>query len=102
MAESKWGRSGFIWNRQSRRLEWSPGPASALPRRYNAASDLLDGNLEAGRGERVAIRTTDGAVLTYSEVAAAANRAGTALRELGVEMENRVLMAVLDGPEVAA
>ena len=73
-----------------------------MPEQYNAAADLLDGNLEAGRGERIAIRATDGAELTYTEVAAAANRAGGALRELGVEMENRVLLAVLDGPEFAA
>jgi benzoate-CoA ligase len=73
-----------------------------LPERYNAASDLLDGNLEAGRGGRVAIRTTDGAELTYADVARAANRAGNALRGLGVEMENRVLMAMLDTPEFAA
>ena len=78
---------------------WS---AAELPERYNAAADLLDGNLEAGRGDRVAIRTTGGADLTYAEVAAAANRAGNALRALGVEMENRVLLALLDGPEFAA
>ena len=78
---------------------WS---AAELPERYNAAADLLDGNLEAGRGDRVAIRTTDGASLTYAEVAAAANRAGNALRELGVEMESRVLLGLLDGPEFAA
>ncbi len=80
----------------------SPWSAAELPRRYNAAADLLDGNLEAGRGERVAIRSTAGVDLTYAEVAAAANRAGNALRELGVEMEHRVLMAVLDGPGFAA
>jgi benzoate-CoA ligase family protein len=73
-----------------------------LPRRYNAAADLLDGNLEAGRGEKVAVRSTGGAELTYAEVAAAANRAGGALHDLGIEMENRVLMAMLDGPEFAA
>ncbi|HXM58667.1 MAG TPA: benzoate-CoA ligase family protein [Candidatus Dormibacteraeota bacterium] len=78
---------------------WS---TAELPERYNAAADLLDGNLEAGRGDRVAIRTTDGASMTYADVAAAANRAGNALRELGVEMENRVLLAALDGPEFAA
>src|SRR5258708_5726835 len=75
---------------------------SEMEERYNAAADLLDGNLEAGRGDRVAIRTTDGAELTYAQVAVAANRTGGALRDLGVEMENRVLMAVLDGPEFAA
>src|SRR5215472_5920347 len=69
---------------------------------YNATVDLLEGNLEEGRGGRIAIRTTDGVELTYAEVALAANRAGGALRELGVEIENRVLLAVLDGPEFAA
>jgi benzoate-CoA ligase family protein len=73
-----------------------------LPQRYNAAADLLDGNLEAGRGDRVAVRTTDGVAQTYAEVAAAANQAGNALRDLGVEMENRVLLALLDGPEFVA
>jgi benzoate-CoA ligase len=72
-----------------------------LPLRYNAAADLLDGNLEAGRGDRVAIRTTDGAELTYAQLAAGANLAGNALRDLGVEIENRVAMAVHDGPEFA-
>src|SRR5262249_53729285 len=78
---------------------WS---TAELPRRYNAAADLLDGNLEAGRGGKVAIRTTGGEGQTYAEVAAAANRAGGALRGLGVEMENRVLMAVLDSVEFAS
>jgi benzoate-CoA ligase family protein len=73
-----------------------------LPRRYNAAADLLDGNLEAGRGDKVAVRSTGGAELTYSDVARAANQAGGALRGLGVEMENRVLMAMLDTPEFVA
>jgi len=72
-----------------------------LPDRYNAAADFLDGNLEAGRAGKVAIRTYDGEH-TYGEIAEAANRWGNAIRELGAEMENRVLMAVLDGPDFAA
>ncbi len=68
---------------------------------YNATTDLLDGNLEHGRSHKVAIRTQAGE-WTYADVAASANRAGNALRELGVEVENRVLMAVLDSPEFAA
>jgi benzoate-CoA ligase family protein len=80
-------------------MSWS---ADALPERYNAAADLLDSNLEAGRGGRLAIRTTDGRAMTYNEVAVLANKAGNAMSGLGVEMENRVLMALLDGPEFAA
>ncbi len=68
---------------------------------YNAAADLLDGNLEAGRAQKVAIRTSAGES-TYAEVAANANRVGNTLRTLGVEMENRVLLAILDSPEFAA
>src|SRR5205807_4050097 len=86
-------------NRLSPVSTWS---TAELPQRYNAAADLLDGNLEAGRGGRLAIRATDGAEQTYGDVARAANRAGGALRDLGVEMENRVLMAMLDTPEFAA
>jgi benzoate-CoA ligase family protein len=80
------------------------GPAAhkAQPAdRYNATSDLLDGNLERGLAEKVAIRTYSGA-WTYADVASAANRVGNALRGLGVEMENRVLVALPDSPEFAA
>ncbi len=83
-----------------------PSPQPRRERRwrtghYNAATDLLDSNLEQGRSHKVAIRTPAGE-LTYADVAASANRAGNALRELGVEMENRVLLAVPDSPEFAA
>jgi benzoate-CoA ligase len=72
-----------------------------LPERYNATTDLLDRNLAEGRAAKVAIRTVDGQ-WTYAQVADAVNRAGNALRSLGVEMENRVLMAVLDSPQFAS
>jgi benzoate-CoA ligase len=68
---------------------------------YNATTDILDRNLERGYSEKVAIRTDEGE-WTYGAVAASANRLGNALRELGLEPENRVLMAVQDSPEFAA
>jgi benzoate-CoA ligase len=80
-------------------MSWS---ASELPLRYNAAADFLDGNLEAGRGDSVAIRSAAGEEWTYQQVAEEANRWAGALQELGVEIENRVLLAVLDGTEFAA
>lgn len=67
---------------------------------YNATTDLLDRNLEQGRSEKVAITAQSGQ-WTYEDVAVGANRAGNAFRELGLEVENRVLMAVLDSPEFA-
>jgi benzoate-CoA ligase family protein len=80
-------------------MAWS---TAQLPERYNAAADFLDGNLEAGRGNRIAIRTTGGRACAYAQVAEGANRWGNALADLGIEIENRVLMILLDSPEFAS
>jgi 4-hydroxybenzoate-CoA ligase len=74
--------------------------ALGRPTRYNAAVDLLDGNLERGLADKEAFRTYAGSQ-TYGDVARGANRVGNALRALGVEMENRVLLALGDTPEFA-
>ncbi|MBV8956258.1 MAG: AMP-binding protein, partial [Solirubrobacterales bacterium] len=67
-----------------------------VPERYNASS-LLDENLAGGRGAKVAVRTeTD--ELTYAELHDRVCRAGRALGALGVEREQRVLMAMDDTP----
>ena len=70
-------------------------PRVEFPRRYNAAVDLLDRNVAEGRGARVAVRDDLGDI-TYAALAARANRAGNALRSLGVELEDRVMLALLD------
>jgi benzoate-CoA ligase len=70
--------------------------ALEVPERYNV-STLLDRNLEAGRGERVAIRCGDEEV-TYGGLLERACRAGRALRALGVQPEQRVLMVLDDTP----
>ena len=70
--------------------------ALEVPERYNV-STLLDRNLEAGRGERVAIRCGDEEV-TYAGLLGRACRAGRALRALGVQPEQRVLMVLDDTP----
>ena len=74
--------------------------AAALPDRYNAAQDILDGTA-ARHGDKVAVRSPDGE-WTYSEVAALADRWGAALPALGAGIEDRVLMAVLDSVEFPA
>ena len=71
-----------------------------MDRFYNASTDFLDRHLEAGRGAKTAIRTLD-RDWSYAEVAEAAERFAGALKELGVEIENRVALLLPDGPEFA-
>ena len=56
---------------------------------------LVDRNLEAGRGAKVAVRCA-GAELTYAQLHDRVCRAANALRELGVGREDRVLMILDD------
>ena len=69
-----------------------------LPARFNVATWFVDRHLAEGRGDRPAFHYED-RVLTYADVHDLVNRAGNALRDLGVEMEQRVLMICLDAPE---
>lgn len=71
-----------------------------LPEVYNAATTFVDENIAAGRSGRVAICYRDEKI-TYQEVYEKVNRTGNALRELGVEIEQRVLLALPDSPEFA-
>ena len=57
---------------------------------------FLDDKLAAGAGARIAIETPRGSV-TYAELTELADRTGNALREMGVEPEQRVAMLLADG-----
>ncbi len=70
-------------------------PRVHVPRDYNAAVDLVDRHLAEGRGDKVAF-VDDTTSLTYAALAEQVNRAGNALRELGVRMEQRVLLILQD------
>ncbi|MEO6776447.1 MAG: AMP-binding protein, partial [Kofleriaceae bacterium] len=76
-------------------------PHVELPRSYNAAVDLLDRHVLEGRGDRVAVIDDDGRY-TYRELAARADRAAGALRDLGVQPEQRVALVLLDGVDFPA
>lgn len=67
-----------------------------IPEWYNA-SVLVDRNLEAGRAEKVAIYYGD-EELTYGELARRINRFGHALKLMGVDQEDRVLLVLNDTP----
>lgn len=66
-----------------------------LPRRLNLAEYFLDHSLAVGQGERVALYC-GAEVYTFAALTALTNRAGHGLRELGVEPEDRVLLALSD------
>jgi len=70
-------------------------PVVKIPRDYNAAYDLIERNLAAGRGARIAY-IDDAGQYTFSQLAERVNRFGSGLRALGLEMENRVLLALTD------
>src|SRR5437660_786265 len=69
-----------------------------MPREYNAATWFVDRHVAEGRGGRLAV-IHEGGRLTYGDVAAGANRLGNALRRLGVQREQRVMLLLYDSPE---
>jgi len=62
------------------------------------ADYFLYHNLEEGREDKVCLYFED-QTWTYGEVARLSNRVGSALRELGANIEDRVLMVLPDCPE---
>src|SRR3989440_10020161 len=69
-----------------------------FPERFNMADHFLYHNLEEGRENKVC-RYFKARPYTYGEAARLRNRAGNALRSVGVEMEDRVLIVLPDCPE---
>ena len=63
---------------------------------YNAAVDLIERNLVAGRGSKIAYRDSSGAY-TYGEFTKRVDRAANTLRGLGLEQEQRVMLCLLNG-----
>ncbi|NDP41882.1 MAG: AMP-binding protein, partial [Aromatoleum sp.] len=70
-------------------------PRVEIPRQYNAAHDLIERNLRAGRAAKAAF-VDDAGAHTYGELAERVNRCANALVDLGIEREQRVLLCLLD------
>ncbi|GCL73538.1 benzoate-CoA ligase family protein [Paenibacillus naphthalenovorans] len=68
---------------------------------YNAATRFIDDNVSNGLGDKAAVYYNDQSI-TYSQLQEFVNRAGNGLKELSVEMENRVLLICHDTPEMIA
>src|SRR5438270_8499666 len=69
-----------------------------FPERFNMADYFLYHNLEEGRENKVCLYFKD-QTYTYGETARMSNRVGSALREAGVDIEDRVLIVLPDCPE---
>src|SRR5678816_2665299 len=74
------------------------GVYPSFPERFNMADYFLYHNLEEGRENKVCLYYED-QKWTYGQVARLSNRTGNALRELGANLEDRVLMVLPDCPE---
>src|SRR6266581_9730927 len=76
-------------------------PSIIIPDRFNAATAFLDRNVDEGRAQKTAIYY-EGATYTYAQIAELANRVGNGLLDLGLDMEQRVGLLLLDSPQFAA
>jgi benzoate-CoA ligase len=71
-----------------------------IPDVFNAATYFVDRHIAEGRAAAIAIECGDRRV-SYGELVALVNRTGSALAtELGVRPEERILLLMLDGPEM--
>jgi len=70
-------------------------PTVIVPRDYNAAHDLIERNLIAGRAAKIAY-IDDAGRYTYGQLAERVNRAAGALTGIGLAMEERVMLCHLD------
>lgn len=67
---------------------------------YNAVTIFVDRHEQEGRGDKVAIYYEDQQI-TYRKVREKVNQTGNALKELGLGLEDRVLLLLVDCPEFA-
>jgi benzoate-CoA ligase len=70
-------------------------PRLTIPRRYNAAADLIGRNLAAGRGDKIAYFDDYGSC-SYLELEERSSAFAHVLRGLGVQPEQRVLLCLHD------
>jgi benzoate-CoA ligase family protein len=71
-----------------------------VPEHFNASEWLVDRQVEAGLGARTALLSGKSAI-SYEELLDCVRAVSGGLRRLGVRPEERVLMVLRDGPELA-
>jgi benzoate-CoA ligase family protein len=76
-------------------------PTVSVPDQFNLATAFLDRNIAEGRGAKTAVYY-DGQPYSYAQIAELANRVGNGLLDLGIDLEQRVSLMLLDSPAFAA
>jgi len=74
---------------------------SLTPPQYNLTTKLVDEMVEKGLGDKVLVYYQD-KTYTYRDIQSMVNKAGNALRTLGVQIEGRVMLVMYDSPEAMA
>jgi benzoate-CoA ligase family protein len=72
-----------------------------VPRSYNAAVDFVDRHVAEGRGQKIAF-VEEGRTTTYAELADRTARVASAIRGLGIEAEQRVMLCLHDTSDFVA
>src|SRR5580700_2838296 len=75
-------------------------PRRAVPDQFNACAWLVDRHVDAGHGARIALLAGD-TTISYAELLDSVTAAAGGFRRLGVRPEERTLMILRDGPELA-
>ncbi|MGZ4732207.1 MAG: benzoate-CoA ligase family protein, partial [Terriglobales bacterium] len=78
----------------------SSGAPIPLPDQFNAVTYFIDRHIQEGRREKIAIEAGEVRV-SYRQLQESVNRFGNGLRQLGVRIEERVFLLLLDSPEFA-
>ncbi len=68
---------------------------------FNVADYFIDRNVRQGRGHKVAVYT-EFRNYTYNDLQKMVNKTANALRELGVRVDDRIIMIMLDVPQFYA
>ena len=68
---------------------------------YNAADDLIERNLNAGRGEKIAFIDANGQY-TFKQVGQKAAQFSNVIQKLGLKKESRLVLVMLDSIEFIA
>lgn len=75
-----------------------PEECGDVPDKLNLADHLVDRHVREGRGENVAVKFMDKAI-TYAQLQKMINQFGNALREVGVEPQDRVGIRLVNTPQ---